>query len=304
VDAVALASNLPTMGFGMTRVNCELEGSPLVIPAVHGLTISANYFPVMRAELRQGRSFQPREGDAVMVNQAFADAFFGGEVLLGKHLRIGSRRLAVIGIAVNIQQDYRHPAEREPLIYTLYDAAPQRTMYLAARTRVPPAGLAEAFRSELSTLDDNIPAQDIRTLDSGIAQVRLNVGAICLLLTIFAGIALVMAFVGLYAVVSHAVSQRTQEIGIRMAMGASPRDILTLIFAQGVRPVAFGLLIALPAALGVMRILRTTLVGISSNDPITFLGVILTLVSACVLGCAIPARRAVRVDPVIALRCD
>jgi ABC-type antimicrobial peptide transport system permease subunit len=112
-----------------------------------------------------------------------------------------------------------------------------------------------------------------------------------------------MAFVGLYAVVAHAVSQRTQEIGIRIAMGASPRDILTLVFAQGLQPVALGLLIGLPVALGVTRVLRTTLVGISSNDPITFLGVILTLVTACIFGCAIPARRALRVDPVIALRC-
>ena len=125
-----------------------------------------------------------------------------------------------------------------------------------------------------------------------------------MLLTIFAGIALVMAFVGLYAVVAHAVSQRTQEIGIRIAMGAAPRDILRLVFVQGLRPVAQGLLVGLPAAVGVGRVLRMALVGVSSNDPVTFTGVVLTLVGACVLGCLLPARRAVGVDPVIALRCD
>ena len=304
VEGVALASALPTWGFGMTRFSCELEGSRLIIPAVSGLAISANYFHVMRADLRRGREFQAREADGVVVNEAFGAEFFAGADPIGKHLRIGSRWLTVIGIAPDIQQDFRRPAERAPLIYTLYDAGPQRAMFLAARTRVPPSSLAEAFRRELRTLDQNLPAYDIRTLDSRIAQNRLNVGAISVLLTILAGIALVMAFVGLYAVVAHMVTQRTQEIGIRMAMGAAPRDILTLVFAQGLRPAALGLGVGLAAALGVTRVLRMALVGVSANDPATFTGVILVLGAACVLGCAIPARRAVRVDPVVALRRD
>jgi putative ABC transport system permease protein len=167
-----------------------------------------------------------------------------------------------------------------------------------------PSSLAEAFRRELRILDENLPAYDIRTLESRIAQNRLNVGAISVLLTILAGIALVMAFVGLYAVVAHMVSQRTQEIGIRMATGAAPRDILTLVFAQGLRPAALGLGVGLAAALGVTRVLRMALVGVSANDPATFTGVILVLGAACVLGCAIPARCAVLVDPVVALRRD
>lgn len=304
VEGVALASALPTWGYGMMRFSCELEGSRLVIPAVDGLAISANYFHVMRAELRRGREFQARETDAVVVNEAFAAEFLGGADAVRRHLRIGSQWFTVIGIAPDIQQDFRRPGEREPLIYTLYDARPQRAMFVAARTLVPPSGLAEAFRKELRSLDENLPAYDIRTLDSRIAQNRLNVGSISVVLTIFAGIALVMAFVGLYAVVAHMVSQRTQEIGIRMAMGAAPRDILRLVFAQGLRPAALGLAVGLAAALAVTRVLRMTLVGVSSNDPATFLGVILVLGAACVLGCAIPARRAVRVDPVVALRRD
>lgn len=304
VERVALASALPTWGFGVARVTCELEGSQLAIPAVSGLTIGADYFQVMRAELRRGRAFHTREADAAIVNEAFAEEFFAGQDLLGKQLLVGSRRLTVIGIAANIQQDFRSPAEREPLIYTLYDVAPKRAMFLAARTRVPPAGLAESFRRKLRDLDENIPAYDIGTLDGRIAKNRLNVGAICVLLTIFAGIALVMAFVGLYAVVAHAVSQRTQEIGIRIAMGAAPRDILMLVFTQGLRPVMLGLVAGVPAALGVGHVLRMALVGVSSTDSLTFAGVVLTLVAASFLGCAIPARRAVRVDPVIALRCD
>jgi len=301
VEGVALASAMPTLGLGIIRVTCQLEGSDLLIPAVGELTIGENYFRVMRTEMLRGRTFQARETDAVIVNEAFAREF-SAEV--GKRLRVGSKWLTIVAIAGNVQQDYRRPAEREPLVYTSYDAGPQRAMFLAARTRVPPAGLAEVFRRELWKLDENLPASDIHTLEAGISQVRMNVGAICALLTIFAGIALVMAFVGLYAVVAHAVSQRTQEIGIRIAMGASPRDILKLVLAQGLRPVALGQLIGLPAALGVGRVFRIALVGVSSSDPSTFLGVVLTLVAACLLGCAIPARRATRVDPVIALRQD
>ena len=304
VEGVALASALPTWGYGMARFSCELEGSRLVIPAVSGLAISANYFHVMRAELRRGREFQAHDADTVMVNEAFGAEFLAGADPVGKHLRIGSRWLTVIGIAPDIQQDFRRPAEREPLIYTFYDAGPQRAMFVAARTRVSPTGLASAFRRELRSLDENLPAYDLRTLASRIAKNRLEVGAISVLLTIFAGIALVMAFVGLYAVVAHMVSQRTQEIGIRMAMGAAPRDILRLVFAQGLLPAALGLAVGLAAALGVTRVLRMALVGVSANDPATFAGVILVLGAACVLGCAIPARRAVRVDPVIALRRD
>jgi putative ABC transport system permease protein len=301
---VALASALPTWGFGMTQFHCELEGSRVVIPEVNGLAISANYFRVMRAELRRGRGFQARETGGVIVNEALAAEFLGGADALGKHLKIGSQWLTVIGIAPDIQQDFRRPGERGPLIYIHYDARPQRAMFLAARTRVPPTGLAEAFRKELRSLDENLPAYDIRTLDSRIAQNRLNVGSISALLTIFAGIALVMAFVGLYAVTAHMVSQRTQEIGIRMTMGAAPRDILRLVFTQGLRPAALGLAVGLAAALGVTRVLRMTLVGVSSNDPATFAGVILVLGAACLLGCAIPARRAAKVDPMVALRCE
>jgi putative ABC transport system permease protein len=304
VEGAALASALPTWGFGMARFQCELEGSRVAIPAVEGLAISANYFRVMRAELRRGRAFQAHEAGTVIVNEAFASEYFAGADPIGKHLRIGQEWLTVIGIAPNIQQDFRRPAERVPLIYMLYDASPQRSIFVTARTRVPPTGLAEAFRQELRSLDEDLPAYDLRTLDSRIAQNRLNVGSISALLTIFAGIALVMAFVGLYAVVAHAVSQRTQEIGIRMAMGAAPRDVLALVFVQGLRPATVGLLVGLAAALAVTRVLRMTLVGVSANDPATFAGVILVLATACVLGCAIPAWQAVRVDPVAALRRD
>ena len=124
------------------------------------------------------------------------------------------------------------------------------------------------------------------------------------LFTIFAAIALLLASVGLYGVVAHSVSQRTREIGLRMAVGGTARDIVWLVFGQGLRQVVIGLIIGLIAAFGVTRVLRAVLVDVSPNDPLTFLAVLVVLMLAGTLGCAIPARRAVRVDPVVALRCD
>jgi putative ABC transport system permease protein len=173
-----------------------------------------------------------------------------------------------------------------------------------ARTNVPPATLTEAFRREVQRLDENLPLYDVRTLEDRIAQSRLNVSSWGAMFTIFAAVALLLASVGLYAVIAHSVSQRTREIGVRMAVGGTGPDIVRLVFAQGMRQIALGLVIGLPLAVAATRVLGAALVGVSPGDPITFLGVIAVLVVTGALGCAIPARRALRVDPVVALRVD
>jgi ABC-type antimicrobial peptide transport system permease subunit len=169
---------------------------------------------------------------------------------------------------------------------------------------VPPANLAEAFRREVQSIDENLPVYELRTLENRIAESRLTVslfGAIC---SIFAGVATVLAAIGLYAVIAHAVSQRSQEIGLRMAIGASRRDVARLVLAQGIRPLAPGLAIGLLLALAATRLLRVALVGVSPSDPLTFVAIVLVLTAAALLGCLVPARRALRVDPVVALRCN
>jgi ABC-type antimicrobial peptide transport system permease subunit len=164
--------------------------------------------------------------------------------------------------------------------------------------------MTEAFRRAVQTTDENLPIYDVRTLENRLAENRLSVSLLGGMFTVFAGIALVLASVGQYAVIAHSVSQRTQEIGVRRAMGGTDRDILRLVLAQGLRPLALGVGIGLPAAFGITHVLRAALIGVSPGDPVTFLGVVVVLVLAGVLGCAIPARRAVRVDPVVALRCE
>ena len=135
-----------------------------------------------------------------------------------------------------------------------------------------------------------------------LAQARLSVTLLGGMFSVFAAIALVLASLGLYAVIAHSVSQRTQEIGVRLAMGAARRDILRLIYVEGAQPLALGLVIGLPAAFAVTHVLRQALIGISPGDPLTFLSVVLVLVLAGALGCGLPARRATKVDPIVALR--
>jgi putative ABC transport system permease protein len=192
----------------------------------------------------------------------------------------------------------------DPLIYLPYGEELPREMFIVSRTRVPPATLAGAFRRAVQSTDENLPGYGVRTLEDHLAQSRLPTTLLGGMFTVFAEIALVLACVGLYAVIAHSVSQRTQEIGVRRAMGGTDRDILRLVLAQGMRPLALGVAIGLPAAFGITHVLRSALVGVSPGDPVTFSGVVVVLALAGVLGCAIPARRAIRVDPVVALKCE
>jgi putative ABC transport system permease protein len=177
-----------------------------------------------------------------------------------------------------------------------------RGMNVVARTRVPPATLGDAFRREVKFLDADLPVFNLRTMEDFLAQRNWPWRVFGTMFGIFAAIALLLASVGLYAVIAHSVSQRTQEIGIRMALGASGLRVLRLIFMQGMRQLVAGLVFGLVAAFGVTRVLSTLLVGISPTDPVTFASVAFILTLAGVLGCMIPARRAIRVDPVVALR--
>ncbi len=210
--------------------------------------------------------------------------------------------MTVIGVAADVQQSRLSPLERTPLFYLPYDAEPQRSVYVLARTAIPPGNLVEAFRRAVQSLDQNLPAQDVISLENHIAQQRLNSAAFGKLLAFFAAIALLLAWVGLFAVVAHGVSQRTQEIGIRLAMGGTRRDIFSLVVKQGMRQVLGGFAVGLPLALVVTRGLSHELVGVSPSDPATYAGVAVVLGFAGLLGCAIPARKAIRLDPLAALR--
>jgi predicted permease len=312
VQVASLASALPFGGW--INFPVELEGAPSADPAhateLGAVAVSGDYFRTLKVRLLRGRFFAPSDGISgplvAIVNESCAARFWPGEDPLGKRFRRAGAQpepwLTVVGVIPDIPQNFRRPLEPAPLIYVPAQSARGRAFFVLARTAVPPATLADAFRREVQTLDENLPTQDVSPLDDYIGRKRLDTNTFSALFTVFAVIALVLALVGLYSVMAHAVSRRTQEIGIRIAMGAGRDAILSMVLKQGMRQVAFGLAVGLPLAIGVTRVLDRALIGVSPADPVTFVSVVVVLALAGILGCAIPARRAVRVDPMDALR--
>lgn len=297
VDSVAVASAIPRWGYGVTSFSCEIEGTPGPSHG-RGPVVSADYFRVMKLTPARGRIFQESKEPELVVNQAFANRYWPEGDAIGKHVRpAGSAWMTVTGIVPNVQQP-----DLTPLVYLSNAQQPRRQVFLMARTRVPAATLGDAFRREVQALDEDLPVYNIQTLEARVSQIQLGSGAFAVMFSFFALIALVLGSVGLYAVSAHSVSRRTREIGVRLALGGSRRNILAIVMMQAMRQVAIGLALGLPAAFAVTRMLRSALEGVEPGDPVTLAGVVLLLGASGLLGCAIPARRALRVDPVEALR--
>jgi len=312
VEASTVASTMPTGG--SMNFPYELEHSAPVDenlrPKLNGLVISPDYFHVMDVRLIRGRAFTEDDGSGppvVIVNQRLAEKIWPGEDALGKRLRLFDGKtpkpwITVVGIAPNILQNGIAVSAYDPLMYFPYRQLPIDDVALMARTRVPPATLINAFRRETQAIDGDLPLYNVRTLEERLATNGWEVAIVASLFSIFAGIALALAAIGLYAVIAHSVNQRTQEIGVRLALGASQGNILRAVFRQGMLQLAIGLAVGIAASIGLTRFLSSLLVLVTATDPITFILVGAVLGVAAVLGCLIPARRAARVDPVIALR--
>src|SRR5260370_19032652 len=193
-------------------------------------------------------------------------------------------------------------ATPDPAFYVPSRQVPQRMSHLLAPTRVAPTSLGEAFRRTVQSLDKDLPVRDVAPLDDRLAMMLWPLRVFGGMFAIFAVVALLLASVGLYAVVAQAVTQRTHELGVRAALGASSSAILRMVFAQGMRQMAIGLAVGLAAAFGITRVVGALLVGVSPTDPVTFGEVALVLTAAAVAGCTFPARPAIRVDPAVARR--
>jgi ABC-type antimicrobial peptide transport system permease subunit len=242
------------------------------------------------------------------VNQRFAAVHWPGESALGKRLRLVRREtpdpwLTVIGVVATIAQNDPLQPELNAAIYVPYQQQGRGSMWVLARTSLSAGGLAAALRRDVQTIDPLLPLQvGPFALADRLAeryQYRAMSGSLFVLCAVAA---LLLASIGLYALVAHSVSQRTQEIGIRMAIGGTARDILPLVCRQGLTTLALGLSIGLAAALTMLPALKAVLIHVSPADPLTLLGAAGALSGAALLGCLIPARRAMRVDPLLALR--
>jgi predicted permease len=312
VESVATADALPASG--SFKLSYQLAGDPPEDRRrkLSTLRISPAYFRTVKAPIVSGREFNDADvlstAPVAIVNQLFASTHWPGEDPLGKRVRFFDGDTPepwriVVGVASNIIQNDQTRQTFDPVVYLPYRQKPGGGAWIFVRTGVPPAGLTTAFRQAVQAVDPGLPLYGPMSIEERMERFWDSrfYGSLFL---IFAAIALLLASIGLYTVIAQSISQRTQEIGVRMAIGGTPSDILKLVFMQGMLPLAIGLAIGLTASFAVNRLLTSMLVQVSPADPITLLVASVALILAGTLGCLIPARRAMQVDPVVALRHD
>jgi len=275
--------------------------------------VGSDYFRTLGIPLRQGRDYTARDGlqstQVVIVNETFAKRHFPGANPIGQRIdpSIGVGEgdppmREIIGIVAD-SRSRRLSAEPEPEVYLHIPQVPALgSLTLMLRSQSDPMGLAAAARQEITKLDRNLPIYDIKPfaeyVSDSAAQPRFN----SVLLGVFAGVALLLTAIGLYGVIAYSITQRTQEIGIRMALGARAVDVLRLIIGQGMALVVIGVALGLAGAFAATRLMKSLLFGVGATDPLTFASIAALITLIALLACYIPARRATKVDPMIALR--
>ncbi|HEX8179244.1 MAG TPA: ABC transporter permease [Pyrinomonadaceae bacterium] len=314
VEAASLTSALPLTGavFGgpFSIENRPLDLSAALPPRAYLRTVTPGYFRVMSIPLKTGRDFDATDTEqsvpVVLINETLARNFFPGGNAMGQRIKIGAPQnprpwLQIVGVVGDVKSDGLDAAAM-PEMYLPFTQNTAPNMTLAVRTPDAPGLLAAPVRRVVQTLDRQQPVFHIRTmrqlLAASIAQRRFNM----LLLGAFALVALVLAASGIFGVMSYTVAQRTHEIGVRRALGAQTRDVLRLVIGHGLRLVLVGVGAGLCAAFALSRVLNSLLYDVSATDPATFAAVALLIVAAALLACYLPARRATKVDPMVALR--
>ncbi|HYL64674.1 MAG TPA: ABC transporter permease [Candidatus Methylomirabilis sp.] len=325
VEAAGATANIPLSGNSMIS-SVQIEGQPTPdfgtpdFPAASINSVTPGYFAALQVPLIEGRLLDDRDGpdapNTVVVNQAFVRRFFSKEDPIGKRFSAGMRpgggpgrpgvntgpqMWTIVGVIGNTKQrglasDTMPEATASALQW------PRFMMFLTLRTSLDPLSLVSAVRTQVLDLDKNLPLYDVRTMDdvlsAEVASQRFNAGA----LAGFAALAVLLAAVGVYGVMAYAVGQRTHEIGVRMALGAAPGAVRGMVLRQGLWLALLGVAIGVAASFGLTRLMRSMLFGVTASDPETFIGVTAALLIVALAACWLPARRATRVDPVIALR--
>jgi putative ABC transport system permease protein len=314
IQSAAAIYPLP-MGGDEIRTTFQIAGHP-VAKSDEALTslrdVTPNYFATMRIPLLQGRDFDGREEvnstPVVIVNEALARQYFPGGNPLGQHIKpgisVGSDEPVmreIVGVVGNVKfSDLT--TEWMPEAYIPAAQLPFGSMSLVTRSTQAPGSVGKMMTETVQSMDPDMPTYSSKTiedyLDGTLSVPRFNT----VLLALFAGLAMILTAVGLYGVISYTVAQRTHEIGIRMALGAKPKDMMKLIIGQGMKLGVTGVAIGIAIAMGLTHFLSSMLFGITATDPVSFAAVIVMLLLVVVMACYVPARRAMRVDPMIALR--
>jgi putative ABC transport system permease protein len=310
VEAVGLITDLPLSGEARD-MPYRVEGRPATSDTafVDFRRVNKNYFSAMRIPLRRGRNFTEQEvrqsDQAIVVSQAFVDSVFPNEEALGKRLIIWSGIRDEPYEIIAIVGDTRYQSLQGEPSATMY--VPTREFLfvnLVIRTQGDPLSLVGGVRKEVNALDPDQPIAAIRPMTEWVAMSAAGARYRTTLLGLFALLAMILAATGIYGVMSYSVAQRTQEIGVRMALGARPLDVLKLVVRQGMMLALIGAIVGLAGALALTRVMSSLLFGVTERDPITFVAVAALLIVVAFISCFVPAHRATRVDPLIALRCE
>jgi putative ABC transport system permease protein len=308
VHSAASVSRLPLQG--QTWISsAHLAGDPrppLERPITNVRFISPDYFQTMGIPVLAGRTFDERDESrkVVVISRQLARTLWPSqEAIVGQRFILdGSKEYEVIGVANDVRTD----ADQRPVAVTYrpyWDEPPPHTL-IVARANGDPFSIADAVRQTIRDVDPELPISRMYTmrevLETSVSQRRFQM----LLTSTFAVCALLLAALGVYGVISHAVTRRTREIGIRMAFGAQPANVYSMVLQQGARPVALGLIAGMAGAYGLTRFLRSLLYEVSSNDPLTVCVVVVLMAVVALVACYLPARRAARLDPMQVLRCE
>jgi putative ABC transport system permease protein len=315
VEAAGIGSTAPLLGYSsMTVMN--IEGRTDMREVGIGFhSVSPDYFKTLRINLLRGRVFteQDRVGAprVALINQAAAEKFFPGEEPLGKRIRPSidadyetpEKSVEIVGVVGNVRYG-RLEAAIEPDVYLSSLQPTDAAQTLVVRTNIDSATITSSIQREVLGLDRNVPLTAIQTMTERAAEVTSRARFIAVLLTLFAGLALLLSAIGIYGVITYSVSSRTRELGIRIALGAQAGDVLLLVLREGAILVLAGLAIGLLASWASLRVLQSQLYDISTTDPLTFAVVVLLLAGVALLACYVPARKTMKTDPLSALRCE
>jgi putative ABC transport system permease protein len=317
VRSVGAISALPVTGTG-SALHFNIQGRPPRSPAEYTISgyrvVSAGYLKTMGVPLISGRWIEDRDREgapgAVVVNTSFARTYFPNQSPLGQHLQLGSSPspeipwMEIVGVIADVKQSLASESSSE--MYFPYRQAdqvlPVTTLSLVVRTAGVPLAQAQSLRSVVHDIDANQPITAIRSMDENVAQSISQPRFRTVLLAVFAGIALVLAAVGIFGVMAYSVAQRTRELGLRIALGASRGRVLQLVLAHGVRLTLVGVAIGLAATFLLTRYVSSLLFNVPAYDPMTLVGVVAALIAISLCACYLPARRATLVDPIVALR--
>ena len=295
------------------------------VPLVRFALVSPDYFGTLGVAMHQGRAFSTNDkGNSqpvAIINETLARRFFANENPIGKTIWMGPpeklvpRELLTVvdrfprRVIVGVVSDVKGGSLNQPTPSLVYAPLTQyrregwsNNLMMAVQTTTTPEAMTAAIREQVRALDPDQPITSVRTMDEVLSRTLSEAKFSLLLFGLFAGIALLLAAIGIYGVMATAVTQRTHEIGLRMALGAQKRDVLKLVIRQGMIPVLLGVVIGLLAAVALTRLMSSLLFGVSATDPMTLAVITLLLASVALLACYLPARRATKVDPLVALR--